>query len=324
MRAWGGMERVKRRFAYAVVLPVLLYMLFWTLIPYVWVIVLSLFEYSPRRAGAVFPGLGGNNPFVGLGNFAEMLSIGAAASKRLSEFRIALKNTILFSALVVPLNLAITLPAAVLVERVRQRQLNSFFRTALFVPVITSSVGVGIMWKYIFNPQWGILNGALSWLLGGRFFTSWLGDSSLFVLGVPVPLLAVLVAYLWTDAGYNFVIFFTALQGIPQSLKEAADLDGASPLQRFFRVTVPLLMPQIQLTAILTLISAFQVFDVIQVMTQGGPNKLTRVLVLDIYENAFRFESMGWASAASIILFALVLAISLAQKRLLRTNWEYG
>jgi multiple sugar transport system permease protein len=322
-RPWGGMEREKRRFAYLVIAPVLLYLLFWTLIPYIWVVVLSLFDYSPRRAGASFLGFGGSNPFVGLGNFREMLGLGQDVSKRVSEFRIALKNTVVFSLLVVPLNLALTLPLAVLVDRVRQKQVGSLLRTVFFIPVITSSVGVGIMWNYIFNPQRGILNNVLSLALGRRIFISWLGDSGLFFLGVPVPLLAVLIAYLWMDAGYNFIIFLTALQGIPQSLREAADLDGASPLQRFFRITVPLLMPQIQLTAILTMISAFQVFDIIQVMTLGGPNKLTRVLVLDIYENAFRFESMGWASAVSIVFFAIVLVVSLAQRRLLRTSWEY-
>jgi ABC-type sugar transport system permease subunit len=252
-----------------------------------------------------------------------MLRLGPEVSKRVAEFRIALKNTVVFSLLVVPLNLLLTLPLAVLVDRVRQKHMGSLLRTVFFIPVITSSVGVGVMWNYIFNPQRGILNHVISALVGHRVFISWLGDGSLFFLGIPVPLLAVLVAYLWMDAGYNFIIFLTALQGIPQSLQEAASLDGASPLRRFFQVTVPLLMPQIQLTAILTMISAFQVFDIIQVMTLGGPNKLTRVLVLDIYENAFRFESMGWASAVSIVFFALVLLISVAQRKLLSTRWEY-
>jgi multiple sugar transport system permease protein len=316
------MEQAKRRFAYLVIIPALAYLLFWTLIPYIWVLVLALFEYSPRRAGATFLGFGGNNPFVGLRNFLQMLSFGATVSKSVTEFRIALKNTVIFSALVVPLNLAISIPLAVMVDQVGRR-LAGFFRTIFFIPVITSSVGVGIMWNYIFNPQRGILNGLLSALVGRRLFISWLGDAGLFFLGIPVSLLAVLAAYLWADLGYNFVIFLTALQGIPQSIREAADLDGASPLSRFFRVTLPLLMPQIQLTAILTLISAFQVFDIIQVMTQGGPNKLSRVLVLDIYENAFRFERMGWASAVSILLFVIVLGISLVQRRLLKPRWEY-
>jgi multiple sugar transport system permease protein len=323
LRPWGGMEKEKRRFAYLVVAPVLLYMLVWTLVPYVWVVVLSLFDYSPRRAGAFFLGFGGSNPFVGLANFAEMLRFGPSVSKRVSEFHIAFTNTLVFSLLVVPLNLALTLPLAVLVDRVRRKTMGSFLRTVFFLPVLTSSVGVGVMWNYIFNPQRGILNHFLSLLFGHRIFISWLGDSSIFFLGLPVPFWSVLVAYLWMDMGYNFVIFLTALQGIPQSLREAADLDGATPMRRFFTITVPLLMPQIQLTAILTMISAFQVFDIIQVMTLGGPNKLTRVLVLDIYENAFRFESMGWASAVSIVFFAVVLAISLAQRRLLRTTWEY-
>jgi multiple sugar transport system permease protein len=317
------MERGKRRFAYLVILPALAYLLFWTLIPYAWVVVLSLFDYSPRRAGAFFLGFGGNNPFVGLRNFEAMLGFSAAISKSVTEFRIALKNTVIFSVLVVPLNLALTIPLAVMVDRLRRQRLKHLFRTIFFLPVVTSSVAIGVMWSYVFNPQRGILNGILSTVLGRRLFISWLGDPSLLFLGIPVSLLAVLVAYLWGDMGYNFIIFLTALQGIPQSIREAVELDGASPLSRFFRVTLPLLMPQIQLTAILTLISAFQVFDIIQVMTQGGPSKLTRVLVLDIYENAFRFEQMGWASAVAILLFVIVLVVSLVQRRVLSPKWEY-
>jgi multiple sugar transport system permease protein len=318
-----GVLREKRRFAYLVIIPALVYMFLWVLIPYVWVIVLSLFQYSPRRAGAFFLGFGGDNPFVGLQHFQQMFQLGGGLPKQVREFRVALKNTVIFSALVVPLNLAITLPLAVMVDRIRNRQANSIFRTVFFIPVITSSVGVAVMWNYIFNPQRGILNAVLSLLTGERIFIAWLRDANLFFFGVPVALWAVLVAYLWMDIGYNFVIFLTALQGIPQSVREATELDGASALQRFFRVTLPLLMPQIQLTAILTLISAFQVFDIIQVMTEGGPNKLTRVLVLDIYENAFRFERMGWASAVAIVFFGIVLVVSLLQRRVLRTNWEY-
>ena len=131
------------------------------------------------------------------------------------------------------------------------------------------------------------------------------------------------MAYLWMDIGYNLVIFIAALQGLPKSLTEASLLDGANAWQRFRFVTLPLLKPTILLTAVLTMISSFQAFDLFQVMTLGGPDNQTRVLSLDIYENAFRFQSMGWAAAESLVLLAIVLLITLAQSRLLRTKWTY-
>ncbi len=143
------------------------------------------------------------------------------------------------------------------------------------------------------------------------------------IAGVPVALIAVIIAYLWQDLGYNLVIFIAGLQGIPESIKEAARIDGVNGWQMFRHITLPLLRPTILLAAILTMISAFQVFDIIQVMTDGGPNGQTRVLVIDIYDNAFRFQQMGWASAVALVLFVLVLIISLVQSRMLESEWEY-
>ena len=179
------------------------------------------------------------------------------------------------------------------------------------------------MWEYIYHPQRGLLNG-IQTLIGGRLVgTNWTGDQSLVFLGIPVALLAVIVAYLWQDLGYNLVIFIAALQSIPESIKDAARIDGTSSWQMFRYIILPLLKPTILLASVLTVISAFQVFDIIQVMTEGGPNDQTRVLLLDIYNNAFRFQRMGWASAVSVVLFLAVLVISLVQTRLLRTEWEY-
>ena len=143
------------------------------------------------------------------------------------------------------------------------------------------------------------------------------------ISGIPVALITVIIAYLWQDLGYNLVIFIAGLQGIPESIKEAARIDGVNGWQMFRHITLPLLRPTILLAAILTMISAFQVFDIIQVMTDGGPNGQTRVLVIDIYDNAFRFQQMGWASAVALVLFVLVLIISLVQSRMLESEWEY-
>ena len=132
---------------------------------------------------------------------------------------------------------------------------------------------------------------------------AWTTDPTLSFLGIPVALLAVIVAYLWQDIGYNLVIFIAALQAIPDSVKDAARVDGASAWQTFRHITLPLLKPTILLASVLTMISSFQVFDLFQVMTNGGPDDQTRALSLDIYENAFRYQRMGWAAAVSVVLF---------------------
>ena len=125
------------------------------------------------------------------------------------------------------------------------------------------------------------------------------------------------------ESQYNLVIFIAALQSIPDSLKDAARIDGVNAWQMFRHITLPLLRPTILLAAVLTMIDSFKVFDIIQVMTQGGPNDQTRVLVLDIYSSAFRYQRMGWAAAVSVVLFLVVFAISRVQTRLLRSEWEY-
>jgi ABC-type sugar transport system permease subunit len=209
-----------------------------------------------------------------------------------------------------------------MIESVHQR-VKPVFRTIFFLPVLASSVGVAIIWGFVLHPQNGLLNGAIHAITGKTTQIAWISDARLVFLGVPVALIAVIIAYLWQDIGYNLVIFIAALQAIPQSVKDAARVDGASAWQTFRHITLPLLKPTILLASILTMISAFQVFDLFQVMTQGGPQDQTRALSLDIYLNAFRYQKMGWAAAVSVVLFAIVFVISLAQTRLLRSRWEY-
>lgn len=308
-----------RGFVAGTVTPMVFYLATMSVLPLLWAFVLAFFDYSPRRVGGPILGLGGDNPFVGLEYFSQMLS-GVGRDAR--SFQNSMGNTLTFTALVLPLNMLITIPLAVMIESTNSF-FRGFFRTIYFLPVVTSSVGVAVMWGYIFNAQYGLLNSGLR-SLGGTP-VAWLQDQTANVLGIPVALLAVVIAYLWQDFGYNLVIFIAALQGIPDSLKDAAKVDGAGPLRVFFHITLPLLRPTILVTSVLTVISSFQVFDLIQVMTQGGPGRVgqTRVLVLDIYENAFRFERMGWAAAIAVVMFLFVAVLTLVQTRLLRTNWEY-
>jgi len=312
----SGLAAGQRRFILSVTIPTILYGSI-GLLTIGWAVALMLFEYSPGRAGGLILGLGGSNPFVGLEHFGNMIG-GVSLEARL--FRTSLTNTLIFAFIVLPLNLIITLPLAALIESVRGR-LKIAFRAIYFLPVVTSSVGVALMWRYLYDPQHGLFNAVIR-LLGGTP-VAWLSDPQAEFLGVSVSMWAVIAAYLWQDYGYNLVIFIAALQGIPREFKEAALIDGANAWQAFIKVTVPLLRPTLLFVCVMTMLSSFQVFDIIQVMTRGEPNNQTRVLVLDIYENAFRFQRMGWAAAAAFVLVAVVMIVTVAQMRLLRTQWEY-
>jgi multiple sugar transport system permease protein len=219
------------------------------------------------------------------------------------------------------LNLAITLPLAVLVESVADR-MKGVFRFIYFLPTVSAAVAVAIMWGYVFHPQQGLLNSIIR-AVGLTPPRSWLTDPQAFVLGVPLAMIAVIIAYVWQDFGYNLVIFIAALQGIPREIKDVARIDGANAWEEFWHVTLPLLRPTLLLVVTLTMISSFQTFVIFYVMTGGGPLNQTRSLTLNIYENAFRFQNMGWAASMSLILFAMILVVTLVQFRLLRTDWEY-
>jgi ABC-type sugar transport system permease subunit len=309
-------NRAKSLFVAGAIIPLTLYMLFWTLFPMLWAVTLAFFDYNPARDGSGILGLGGENPFVGLDHFRVMFSDSLEAQ----NFRISLKNTLIFSFVVLPLNLMITIPLALAIESI-DTHLKTAYRFVYFLPTVTASVGVALVWGYLYHPQQGLINMIIKALGGSTVI--WLTDPRSFFLGVPVALWAVIFTYLWWDMGYNVVIFIAALQGIPREFKEAAQVDGATGWQMFWRIILPLLRPTLLFVCVLTMISSFQVFDIIQIMTSGGPQDLTRVMVLDIYLNAFRFGNMGWAGASSLVLFALILIVTLIQTRLLRSQWEY-
>jgi ABC-type sugar transport system permease subunit len=275
------------------------------------------FDYSSGRVGGPILGLGGSNPFVGLRHFVEMIQ---GTSVEASLFRTSLRNTLIFAFAVLPLNLAITLPLAYLLESIGDR-FKALYRTVYFLPVLTSSVGVALIWLSMYNPQSGWINAILRFV--GVSPVAWLSDPRAGFLGISVAMWAVILAYLWQDYGYNMVIFIAALQAIPQEFKDAALIDGASPWRVFTRVTVPLIRPTLLFVCVMTMLSSFQVFDIIQVMTDGDPGYRTQVLMLDIYKNAFRYQRLGWAAAESFVLFLVVMGVTLVQMRLLRTEWEY-
>jgi ABC-type sugar transport system permease subunit len=312
----GGLTISKRRFVTSITVPLLLYESL-GLFVLGWAFLLMFFDYSPGRIGGSILGLGGSNPFIGLGHFIEMIK---GTSVQANLFRISLKNTIIFAVAILPLNLAITLPLAWLLESIGTR-FKALYRTIYFLPVLTSSVGVALIWMSMYDPQAGWINAII------RFFggtpVAWLSDPRAGLANVSVAMWAVILAYLWQDYGYNMVIFIAALQGIPQELREAALIDGANPWQAFLKISLPLIRPTMLFVCVMTMLSSFQIFDIIQVMTNGNPNNQTQVLMLDIYKSAFRYQNMGWAAAESFVLFLIVMGVTIFQMRVLRTNWEY-
>jgi ABC-type sugar transport system permease subunit len=315
----GKLMAKQRRFAYASLIPILLYMGLFTLFPILWAVVMSFFDYTPIREGSGFLGLGGANPFISIDNYIELFT---GSTKPAEVFRLAVKNTFLFTALVLPLNLAVTLPLAVILESISDR-FKTIFRAIYFLPAISSGVALVTVWAYMYAPGWGLLSMMFK-AVGLVPPKSWLQDPNTIYFGVPLAMICVVVAHVWQDFGFNLVIFVAALQSIPKTLREAARVDGANTLQEFWLVVVPLLRRTILLASVLTVISSLQVFIIFQLLTRGGPKNQTQTLLLSIYENAFRFaNNLGLSAAMSMVLFMVILVLTVIQFRILRTEWEY-
>ena len=223
--------------------------------------------------------------------------------------RKVLWNTIYFTALNVPLNMAVALGVALLLNQ--QLRFAAFYRAVYFLPVVSSAVAASLIWTWLFSPNFGPINYFLEKI--GIPGPAWLGSTT---WAMP----AVIIMSVWKGFGTNMLIFLAGLQGIPQELEEAAMIDGANRWQRFWNVTWPLLTPTTFFVLVISCIVSFQVFEQVFVMTEGGPAYATTVLGLFIYLNAFRYNNMGYAASAAYVLFAIVLAITLAQFRL-QARW---
>lgn len=235
--------------------------------------------------------------WVGFDNYVTALSDPAVLG--------ALRNTLTFILGYLPSVVLIALGLALLLNRrIRGRVV---FRAIYFVPVVTSWVAVSLIWKWLLNPQYGLVNFALSAI--GIKGPGWLFDPAWAMTGV-------ILTSVWKDIGFVTVIYLAGLQDIPEPLYEAAALDGASPWQRFWSITFPMLAPTTFFVTTISLISSFQVFDQVWIMTQGGPAGATSVMVELIYKNAFSYYKMGYASAISWVLFALIFVVTIAQNLL--------
>lgn len=243
--------------------------------------------------------------WIGFGNYVRALGDPAVQQ--------ALRNTVTFILGYLPSVVAIGLGIALLINR--KLKGRTIFRAIYFVPVVTSWVAVSLVWKWLLNPQYGLVNWLLS--LVGIQGPGWLFDTNWAMPGV-------IMATIWKDIGFVAVIYLAGLQEIPENLIEAAGIDGANAWQRFWSITWPLLAPTTFFVTTISLISSFQVFDQVFIMTNGGPVGATTTMVQLIYKNAFGYGQMGYASAISWVLFALIFIVTITQnilqKRLDRSD----
>jgi multiple sugar transport system permease protein len=261
-------------------------------------VVMSLFSSFTRWDGM--------NPreWVGLGNYVQMFT-------QDSFFRLVLKNTLYYVVTKIPFTVLIALFLALLTNR--DRPFTIFFRTAYYTPVVTSTIAIAIVWQWILAGQYGVLNYFLAKI--GIQGPDWLANVSWAMMGV-------VIVSVWHGVGYPMVIYLAALQGIPEVLYEAAEIDGATAMQKLFKITIPLISPSTFYIVILQFISSFQIFGLIYVMTGGGPANSTNVYINYLYQNAFAWWKMGYASALAWVLFIIIGVTTMVQWKLQR-RWVF-
>ena len=279
-KIFGNLTNNERFAGWVFILPALVGTLIFIIIP-----VICSFGLSFAKWDLLNP-----IQFVGLANYREIFSEALFYKILLNTVVFALATSVL--GVIIPLVLA-----CILNSKIRGAE---FYKTAYFLPFITPMIVIGVVWEWIFDPNIGLLNHVL------HLHINWLYDTH---FAMP----ALILVSVWKLIGYNMVIFLSSLSGISQSMFEAAKIDGANELQTFKNVTVPLLSPTIFFVVIITAISSFQVFDLIYLMTQGGPLNSTNVLVYAIYQNAFEYFNVGKASAIAYVLFVIILVLTLVQ-----------
>lgn len=280
---------------YLYILPSFILLMIFSVIPIFMTVYYSFSEYNVIQPPQ----------FIGLQNYIQLFQDPFIAA--------SVQNTIVYTLIVVPLQ---TILAMVIAQILASKFRNSFgnaLKSSLFVPVISSAILVGTLWSFLLTTDGGIVNSILS-----AFHipaVNWLGTTQ-------TALLSVAIVSIWKNVGYFLVIYYAGIMDIPSSLYEAAEVDGATKMQCFRFITIPSLKPITYLVVTLGTIWSFQVFDIVYTMTGGGPGKSTVTLVLTIYKEGFRNYSMGYASAAATLLFAIIMLITALQKLLFRDKKE--
>lgn len=274
--------------------PSLILLIVFSLLPIAASIVLSFTDYNVLSSPE----------WNGIENYLRMLKD--------PYVRDSLKNTLIYTVITVPLQTAISLALAAVIAEFFRNRFGNFVKSALFVPVIASAALVGVVWSMLLSSR-GPVNELLDFF--GIEAVNWLTGSLR-------PLLVVSFVNVWKDVGYFMVIFYAGIMNIPRNLYEAAQVDGAGPMQCFWHITLPNLKGITYLVVTLGTIWTFQTFDLVQVMTGGGPGTATTTLVLTIYRAAFKEYRMGYASAIAVLLLVFILLLSFLQKRLMKGGEE--
>jgi multiple sugar transport system permease protein len=316
---------------YLYLLPAAVIIFTFRLIPIVLSFIVSFFDWSITGVGA----------FIGLENYTRLLHD--------AEFWQSMLNTFYLVIFVVPVGLILALVFAVLLNSIEK--LKSLFRSIYFIPTVTSMVAISIVWKIMFNQQTGLLNyllgqigiNPLGWLAESRgifdlmlssmgvdypafinglsgFFHMSYNSANMIFGGPSLALFSIIILTIWKGLGYNTIIYLAGLQNIPSVYYEAADIDGAGRVKQFFKITLPLISPTTYYVLMMTTITTFQVFSQIYLMTGppiGGPLGTTKVIVYYLYDKGFgEAGDLSYASAIALVLFAIILLLTLLQKRL--------
>jgi ABC-type sugar transport system permease subunit len=281
---------------YLYILPALLFLAVFTLWPTIYSVILSFQRWDF---------LSTTRPFIGLTNYQALFTS--------AEFRNSLQLTSLYVALSVPVRIVLALILAHTV--VANTRLNRLLRGVFFLPVISSAVSISLVWRWLFNTDAGLINALLTGL--GGTAVPWL-------INPRMALIAIVIVSIWNQIGYDIVLFVAGLQAIPQDYQEAAQIDGANAWNVFRHITWPLLTPTTFFVLVVSVIGAFQVFTIVNVMTGGGPALGTDVLINLLYRRAFIFFDIGRASALAVLLLFILLILTAMQFWFAGKRVHYG
>lgn len=286
-------KRAKRQAIQGIlyILPSFVLLLVFCLIPIGMSIFYSFTDYNVMTAPK----------FTGLANYTKMFGD--------AYFTASLKNTLIYVLITVPIQTILSLAfAAFIANKMAKMRLGGFLRSVMFIPVIASAVTAGTIWRIIFNADGGVLNNILGILHIPA--VNWLGSTG-------TALVSICIVAIWKNVGYFLVIYYAGIMGISRDLFEAAAVDGATPLQQFWDITIPMLKPITYLVVTLGIIWSFQVFDLSYLMTGGGPGKATVTLVMSIYNSAFKQYRMGYACAQAVFLLLVVVIINVIENKVM-------
>ncbi|WP_245861932.1 carbohydrate ABC transporter permease [Sanguibacter antarcticus] len=269
------------------VAPGALWLGFWVALPVVATFILSMTDYNVFNAPK----------FIGLDNYIHVWND--------PVFHKATWNTVVYTFWTVPVSMAIAVVIAVALNQKLRAQ--SWYRAAFFLPQVTATVAIAMVWLWIYNPQQGLLNNALA--IVGIPGHAWLESTD-------TALWAVSLVGVWQGIGMKMLIYIAALQNVDEALYEAASIDGASTVRKFWSITLPMLKPATFFVFVISIIGAFQVFDQVYVLTDGGPANSTTMMTYEVYRSAFQNFKMGLACAQSVFLFAFLLVMTVISRRM--------